>query len=144
MKYYKEIANIENETQAQVVINEMEKEYGKIPDSMENLFKVVVIKNRCKKLNIQKLSLNGKSISVVFYNNVFNGIDELVKYSIANKNVKLKQDGVVFDFSSSLDEVDLNNGQNMLCQQSIGVSNFTDNIFVGVEWILNILESCLN
>lgn len=144
MKYYKEIADIENSAQAKVIIDKMEKEYGKIPDSVENLFRVVVIKNRCKKLNIQKLSLNGKSISVVFYNNVFNGIDELVKYSIANKNVRLKQDGVVFDFSSSLDEVDLNNGQNMLCQQSIGVSNFTDNIFVGVEWVLNILESCLN
>lgn len=102
MKYYKEIADVENDKQARFLMDKMEKEYGKIPDSVENLFRVVVIKNRCKRLNIKKLSVSGKNISVVFYNNVFDGADNLIKYSVENKNVVLKNDCVMFGFDGDV------------------------------------------
>ena len=116
MKYYKEIADVENDKQARFLMDKIEKEYGKIPDSVENLFKVVSVKNRCKKLNIKKLSVSDKNISVVFCDGGFNGVEKLIEYSTINKNIKLKSDCIVFSFNSD--------------------------IFAGIEWVLGLLNKC--
>ena len=55
-------------------------------------------------------------INAGFYNNVFDGVDNLIKYSTENKNIVLKNDGVVFGFDGD--------------------------VFGGVELVLGVLEGC--
>lgn len=97
MNYYRKISCTEDEKQINNIKREMVDSYGNIPESVENLFKTVILKNKCKKLNIQKLNVNEKNISVIFHNNLFAGIDKLIGYSMNNKNIILKQNSIIFN-----------------------------------------------
>lgn len=95
--YYKRIANNEDEEIANNIKDEVIWKYGNLPESVENLFRINSIKNRCKNLNIEKLVYSNGVLTIFFYKNKFTGSDKLVKYCFENKNsIKLKQDEVQY------------------------------------------------
>lgn len=119
MKYYREIANIKNKIDADEIAKDMIKQYGNLPDSVKNLFAVSLLKHRCKLLNIQRLLVSCGFISVSFHNNNFVGVEKLLNYSMDDKNIKIKNDGIVFNMSDNVD------------------------VFSAIDNILKLLESCI-
>ena len=102
--YYKKIANNDDEEIAKNIKDEMIWKYGNLPESVENLFKINSIKNRCKKLNIQKLSYNNGILTIHFYKNKFSGSDKLLSCCFENgDSFKLKQDEVLFFCDNKID-----------------------------------------
>ena len=97
----------------------MIKQYGNLPDSVKNLFAVSLLKHRCKLLNIQRLLVSCGFISVSFHNNNFVGVEKLLNYSMDDKNIKIKNDGIVFNMSDNVD------------------------VFSAIDNILKLLESCI-
>ena len=102
--YYKKIANAEDNDYIEAIKNEIIWKYGSLPESVENLFKITIIKNKCKKLNIQKLSLNNGNIFVSFYKNTFVGSEKLLKYCFSRDSlIKLKQNEIEYICNKNID-----------------------------------------
>ena len=102
--YYKKIANSEDNDYIEAIKNEIVWKYGSLPESVENLFKITIIKNKCKKLNIQKLSLNNGNIFVSFYKNNFAGSEKLLKYCFSRDSlIKLKQNEIEYICNNNID-----------------------------------------
>ena len=102
--YYKKIANAEDNDYIEAIKNEIVWKYGSLPESVENLFKITIIKNKCKKLNIQKLSLNNGNIFVSFYKNNFAGSEKLLKYCFSRDSlIKLKQNEIEYICNNNID-----------------------------------------
>lgn len=98
MKFYKRIADAESIEELEELEFELECDYGDLPESVKNLFKVSMIKIKCKRLNIQKLTAKDGNLIVNFFENKFSKSDELVKYIFDvddNKRLKLAKDGVM-------------------------------------------------
>lgn len=102
--YYKKIANAEDNDYIEAIKNEIVWKYGSLPESVENLFKITIIKNKCKKFNIQKLSLNNGNIFVSFYKNNFAGSEKLLKYCFSRDSlIKLKQNEIEYICNNNID-----------------------------------------
>ena len=88
----------------EAIKNEIVWKYGSLPESVENLFKITIIKNKCKKFNIQKLSLNNGNIFVSFYKNNFAGSEKLLKYCFSRDSlIKLKQNEIEYICNNNID-----------------------------------------
>lgn len=102
MKFYKRIADIENENEFIKIKNELIKNYGNLPNSVENLLKISLIKINCKKLNIQKLINKDNGILITFYENKFVKSEQLIKYIFSNDIIKLKQENIFYICKNNL------------------------------------------
>jgi transcription-repair coupling factor (superfamily II helicase) len=103
MEFYKKIADIEDEIDMNEIREELIEQYGAIPQSVENLLKISLIKARCKKLNISKLSCVENGFSVVFYKNEFAKSDKLIDYVFSNGNFRLKRENVFYRCENNSD-----------------------------------------
>lgn len=103
MKYYRRIADISTVDDKDKIEQELQKEYGIVPDSVVNLLNISLLKIRCKKLNIQKLEKQDDCIVIYFYKNKFAKPDKLVDLSFKNwRTIKLKQDKLLYSFDNKL------------------------------------------
>lgn len=97
IKYYRRIANLNSKQEIDNIKNELEAEYGTLPESLINLLKISAVKIQCKKFNIQKLFLNNGNIFANFYRNICYNSDKLIAYAIAHPTIlKLIEGGIVF------------------------------------------------
>ncbi len=106
MKFYKRIADAESNGELEEIKFELEVDYGDLPESVENLFKISDIKIICKRLNIQKLTVGDGGLVVNFFENRFAEPDKLINY-IFNVNsgdkLKLVKDGVLYKVEENKD-----------------------------------------
>ena len=117
MKYYRRIADICTVDDKDKIEQELQKEYGTLPDSVVNLLNISLLKIRCKKLNIQKLEKQDNCIVIYFYKNKFAKPDKLIDLSFKNwRVIKLKQDKLLYSFDNKL------------------------SVFTAIDKLLNILE----
>lgn len=97
IKYYRRIANLNSKQKIDNIKNELETEYGTLPENLANLLKISAIKIQCKKFNIQKLFLNNGNIFANFYRNTCYNSDKLIAYAITHPTIlKLTEVGIMF------------------------------------------------
>ena len=97
IKYYRRIANANSKEELNIIKNELEVEYGVLPESLENLLEISHIKIQYKKFNIQKLSISNGNIFINFYRNICFNSDKMINYAISHpKILKLIENGVIF------------------------------------------------
>ena len=93
MEFYRRIAHLENEEEADILFAEMENRFGKIPLQVKNLIGVINLKNKCKICNIEKLEAGEKAVAITFFNNKFSNSENLLNYTLAHhKTVKINPD----------------------------------------------------
>jgi len=93
MELYRRIAHLENEEEAYKLMSELEDRYGKIPAQVENLVEIINLKNKCKKLNIEKFDVGPKAMVISFFNNEFSNPESLMQYVLSNNlNTKIRPD----------------------------------------------------
>ncbi len=85
MEFYRRIANLKNEEEAENILLELEDRFGSIPNQTVNLVDVIRVKNKCKKANIEKLDFLKDKIVVIFFENKFHNPSNLMNYVFANK-----------------------------------------------------------
>ncbi|MDR1498995.1 MAG: transcription-repair coupling factor [Rickettsiales bacterium] len=101
MKYYKEIAGADGDEEILEIKNKLKREYGTLPNSVENLLKISPIKNRCRWLNIHKLTTVDNGLMVSFYKNKFAGADGLLDYIFTKKIFKLRKENIFYECTGS-------------------------------------------
>ena len=121
--YYKKIANNDDEEVIGNIKDEMIWKYGNLPESVENLFKVNSIKNRCKNLNIQKMIYNNGILVIHFYKNRFSGSDRLLSYSFESASpIRLRQNEIQYICDKKLDI--FTNIDSLLCKLESFINNY--------------------
>ena len=66
IEVYQDIANIENDTEASELIDELIDRYGDVPKEVYNLIEVAKIKSISKRLHIIKISQKGDNVIIQF------------------------------------------------------------------------------
>ena len=86
MSFYKKIAMIKNDEDAQNLIDEMNNRFGKIPEEILNLIEITKLKHLCKKLGIEKFESTSDGLVLGFKNNQFRNPEKLLTMIFASKN----------------------------------------------------------
>jgi len=84
--FYRKIAAIQNQEQKEYIEIELEDRFGEIPEEVNNLLEIELLKIRSKKLGILKLELKQNQIIITFFNNKFSNPDSLMKFIMGNSN----------------------------------------------------------
>ena len=71
MSLYRRLAGLETEDELADFGDELVDRFGDLPQEVKKLIDVVRFKNRCKKLNIEKLDMGPKGVVVALRNNTF-------------------------------------------------------------------------
>ena len=95
---YKRIALIVTHKEKENIIIEMIDRFGKLPQEVENLFKLIEIKILCYQENIEKIDYGKKGILFTFFKSEPNNPNKLIKLSMNyNKSkMKIRPDNKVF------------------------------------------------
>lgn len=117
MKFYKRIADSESFEELRNIAKEMERDYGELPESVENLMKIAYVKIECKKLNIQKFLIKDDNFIISFYKNKFANPDALLECIFSSNSMKLHGESIMYKYEKGA------------------------NIFENVKKILRILEN---
>ena len=93
LSLYRRIGGLSVSDDVTLMATELEDRFGVIPDSVINLLDIVVLKQYCKKCNIQKLDAGDKGFALSFKDNHFARPDQLIGW-IAGKggSVQLRAD----------------------------------------------------
>ncbi len=76
LKVIAKISNIENKDIARSVLNDLLKEYGKLPSKIYNLTNIALLKALAVKHNVKNVTITKNKISITFYEDV--GMDTLL------------------------------------------------------------------
>ena len=93
LNIYRRISNSNTVEDLKTILFELEDRFGKVPNELLNLAKIIEIKNLCKKANIKKIDLGNKGFIIKFKNDKFKSFDKII--GIVKKNpeiLKLKTD----------------------------------------------------
>jgi len=95
---YKRIALIVTHKEKENIIIEMIDRFGRLPQEVENLFKLIEIKILCYQENIEKIDYGKKGILFTFFKSEPNNPNKLIKLSMNyNKSkMKIRPDNKVF------------------------------------------------
>ena len=105
MSIYKRISSINKIDQCKEIITEIIDRFGKLPNQVENLFKVIEIKIICLNNNINFIEFNRKGIVLGFYKNNPKNPEKIMKLNISNKQITIRSDQKIFyDFFGELNE----------------------------------------
>ena len=84
---YKRISVITTEEEKNVLIVELLDRFGKFPNELNNLFKLIEIKLLCFKYNIEQIEFGKKGILITYYKNKPSNSEKLLKnIAIQQKN----------------------------------------------------------
>ena len=78
LSLYRRIGGLTLSDDVSLMTAELEDRFGNVPDSVKNLLEVVVLKQYCKKCNIQKLDAGDKGFAISFKDNHFARPDQLI------------------------------------------------------------------
>lgn len=93
IKLYQRIARLESDSEAEQFKIELIDRFGSIPESVENLFEIIKIKQICKMLCIKKVDVGNNGIVLSFTDLSQNFSDKIIHFISQNpRNTKLKPD----------------------------------------------------
>ncbi len=90
---YKRIAELKDNEEIEEMTSELVDRFGKIPNPVINLLKIVEVKQLCKSLNIERIDAGDKGFLISFKNNKVNDVDKLIAVSTQSfGKIKLRPD----------------------------------------------------
>ena len=89
LSLYRKLSKLKDKIDIEKFAAELIDRFGDLPKEIHTLMNVVHIKNKCKKINIEKIDANDKNIILKFYNNKFSKPESLIKY-VQNFSTKIK------------------------------------------------------
>ena len=87
LNIYRRISNVTSMEKINEILSELNDRFGKVPEELLNLTKLIELKYLCKKANVNKIDLGTKGFIISFRNKKFKGIDKL--FNIVNKNPEI-------------------------------------------------------
>ena len=66
LHYYKSLASAQNQEDLEEIQREIEDQFGNLPEELENLCLLMLIKNQCKRMNIQNLKAGKQNLLLHF------------------------------------------------------------------------------
>ncbi|MFN8945710.1 MAG: transcription-repair coupling factor [Pseudobdellovibrionaceae bacterium] len=66
LSYYKALADIKDQSELDLIEEEMRDQFGKIPEPVVNLMGIMLIRRQCKNLGVRDISAGPKNISLIF------------------------------------------------------------------------------
>lgn len=93
LSLYRRIGGLAVSDDVSLMAAELEDRFGVIPDSVKNLLEIVMLKQFCKRCNIQKLDAGDKGFALSFKDNHFERPDQLIDWIAAKRGtVQLRAD----------------------------------------------------
>ena len=93
MSLYRRIADLKEQADIEALTVEMGDRFGKLPLELENLLKVVAIKQMCRTACVERVDAGPKGAVVTFHGNSFPRPDRLAQFVVRNAHVaKLRPD----------------------------------------------------
>lgn len=93
LKLYRQLSILETIQEINTFGSELIDRFGKFPDEVEHLLKIICIKTLCKKANINKIDAGEKGIVISFRNNFFSNPSGLIDYMAKQGNLgKIRAD----------------------------------------------------
>ena len=93
LSFYQRIANLKTTEEIEGTAAEMIDRFGPLPDEVNNLLEIVMIKNLCRRANIEKLDGGPMGGVITFRNNHFPNPEKLLEFITKQMGtVKLKPD----------------------------------------------------
>ena len=92
MEIYRKLSNIKEESELELMEIELIDRFGKFPKEIEILLRVILIKIKCKNLNIETIKDNKNGFIIQFKDNIFNNSEGLIHYISQSEYVKLHPD----------------------------------------------------
>lgn len=97
MEIYKRLSSIILEEEIDEIAAELIDRFGSLPQEVETLIDTIVLKNLCKKTNIEKIDCGNNGFLISFKNNTFSNPAELIKYINNKKNyISIRPDQRLF------------------------------------------------
>ncbi len=92
LKVIAKISNIVNKDSARAILNELLKEYGKLPNEIYNLTNIALLKSLAVKQNVKNITITKNKMSITFYEDV--GIDTLLAKVNKSRHFKFEHAGL--------------------------------------------------
>jgi transcription-repair coupling factor (superfamily II helicase) len=80
MSLYRRLADLEDAAGIDAFGAELIDRFGKLPDEVEHLLKIVFIKTLCHRANVEKVEAGPKGVVIAFRNNIFANPAGLIGY----------------------------------------------------------------
>jgi transcription-repair coupling factor (superfamily II helicase) len=81
---YRRLADLENENDIEAAAAELVDRFGKLPEEVETLLKVVAIKSLCRRANVDRIEVGAKGATIAFRDNKFENPEGLLKWIASN------------------------------------------------------------
>ena len=116
LRFYRKISNIVNIDELKDMLSNLNDRFGNIPKSLKNLFHIIEIKIKAKKMNIKKIENTNKGFVLEFKDDNMMNVEKLIKLVEKNaeilklmpgsklffKNVKIKDEEKVMSLKNFL------------------------------------------
>ena len=101
LHYYKKLAYAHTTEELGFIKEDIQNQYGNLPDAINHLIQITNLRITCKFLNIEKIDLGGKGMNIKFRNNEFAKIPELIDFISKNADrLKMRSDqSIVYKFT---------------------------------------------
>ena len=77
---YRRIGNLKTTEELQDMREELIDRFGPVPEEVDNLLKIMEIKQICALCNIERLEAGAKGILIAFHRNIFKNVDKLMAF----------------------------------------------------------------
>ena len=106
MSIYKRISLITNNQERNNLMTELVDRFGKLPNEVENLFKLIEIKILCLNNNIEQIEFGRMGILFSFYKNSPKNPEKILKIGLSkDKQITIRSDQKVFyDFLGNIND----------------------------------------
>ncbi len=93
MGLYKRLSELDNMNDIDMVAIELVDRFGKMPLEVDNLLKIIDLKNMCKQAHISRLDVGEKGIIIAFHNNTYPNPENLIEFiGVQKGKAKLRSD----------------------------------------------------
>ncbi len=94
---YRRISNLKTADELEDMREELIDRFGSVPEEVENLLKIMEIKQICVLCNIERVEAGAKGILIAFHNNIFKNVDKLMAFIQKQSGViKIRPDQRIF------------------------------------------------
>src|SRR4030088_2524627 len=94
---YRRLADIEDEQEIEAFGAELVDRFGKLPEEVEHLLRIVAIKSLCRRANVEKIEAGPKGAVVSFRENSFANPERLIGF-IKEESARVRPDQKVVFF----------------------------------------------
>ena len=90
LHYYKNLAGAKNQEELEEIQRDLYDQFGKLPEELENLCLLMLIKNQCKRMGIQHLKMGKQNLLLRFGNKDSSFIDKILSLALQRESYQLK------------------------------------------------------